>query len=46
MVCSSTCYRAETDTGKEPWGLYRVHHFTKVGTAGTGEGLTPMAQGP
>uniref|UniRef100_A0A452R7X6 serine--tRNA ligase n=1 Tax=Ursus americanus TaxID=9643 RepID=A0A452R7X6_URSAM len=30
MVCSSTCYRAETDTGKEPRGLYRVHHFTKV----------------
>ncbi|XP_073454863.1 serine--tRNA ligase, mitochondrial [Aquarana catesbeiana] len=29
-VCSSTCYRAETDTGREPWGLYRVHHFTKV----------------
>ncbi|XP_008852161.1 serine--tRNA ligase, mitochondrial [Nannospalax galili] len=30
MVCASTCYRAETDTAKEPWGLYRVHHFTKV----------------
>ncbi|XP_032870250.1 serine--tRNA ligase, mitochondrial [Amblyraja radiata] len=30
MVCSSTCYRAETDTAREPWGLYRVHHFTKV----------------
>uniref|UniRef100_A0A8D2Q5P9 serine--tRNA ligase n=1 Tax=Varanus komodoensis TaxID=61221 RepID=A0A8D2Q5P9_VARKO len=29
-VCCSTCYRAETDTGKEPWGLYRVHQFTKV----------------
>ncbi|XP_028817817.1 serine--tRNA ligase, mitochondrial [Denticeps clupeoides] len=29
-VCSSTCYRAETDTGREPWGLYRVHHFNKV----------------
>ncbi|XP_028663420.1 serine--tRNA ligase, mitochondrial [Erpetoichthys calabaricus] len=29
-VCSSTCYRAETDTGREPWGLYRVHHFTKL----------------
>ncbi|XP_062370461.1 serine--tRNA ligase, mitochondrial isoform X4 [Cinclus cinclus] len=26
----STCYRAETDTGQEPWGLYRVHQFTKV----------------
>ncbi|CAM9112316.1 unnamed protein product [Bubo scandiacus] len=26
----STCYRAETDTGREPWGLYRVHQFTKV----------------
>lgn len=33
MVCASTCYRAETDTGKEPWGLYRVHHFTKVSGA-------------
>ncbi|XP_031463008.1 serine--tRNA ligase, mitochondrial isoform X2 [Phasianus colchicus] len=30
IVCSSTCYRAETDTGREPWGLYRVHQFTKV----------------
>lgn len=30
MVCASTCYRPETDNGKEPWGLYRVHHFTKV----------------
>ncbi|XP_061073835.1 serine--tRNA ligase, mitochondrial [Conger conger] len=29
-VCCSTCYRAETDTGKETWGLYRVHHFNKV----------------
>nr|XP_056703561.1 serine--tRNA ligase, mitochondrial [Euleptes europaea] len=29
-VCSSMCYRAETDTGKDPWGLYRVHQFTKV----------------
>ncbi|KAM4567177.1 serine--tRNA ligase, mitochondrial [Odontesthes bonariensis] len=29
-VCSSTCYRAETDTGRETWGLYRVHHFTKI----------------
>ncbi|XP_069799797.1 serine--tRNA ligase, mitochondrial [Dendropsophus ebraccatus] len=29
-VCCSTCYRAETDTGREAWGLYRVHHFTKV----------------
>ncbi|XP_067317110.1 serine--tRNA ligase, mitochondrial-like isoform X1 [Anolis sagrei] len=29
-VCSSTCYRAETDTGKDPWGLYRVHQFAKV----------------
>lgn len=45
MVCSSTCYRAETDTGKEPWGLYRVHHFTKVGVAGTLRGVTPTAQG-
>nr|XP_012630114.1 serine--tRNA ligase, mitochondrial isoform X2 [Microcebus murinus] len=40
MVCASTCYRAETDTGKEPWGLYRVHHFTKVEMFGvTGPGL-------
>ncbi|XP_055450750.1 serine--tRNA ligase, mitochondrial [Psammomys obesus] len=30
MVCASTCYRAETHKGKEPWGLFRVHHFTKV----------------
>ncbi|XP_056652107.1 serine--tRNA ligase, mitochondrial [Monodelphis domestica] len=30
VVCSSTCYRAETHTGKEPWGLFRVHHFSKV----------------
>uniref|UniRef100_A0A8C5S6I1 serine--tRNA ligase n=1 Tax=Laticauda laticaudata TaxID=8630 RepID=A0A8C5S6I1_LATLA len=30
IACSSTCYRAETQTGKEPWGLYRVHQFTKV----------------
>uniref|UniRef100_A0A7N9AVC4 Serine--tRNA ligase, mitochondrial n=1 Tax=Mastacembelus armatus TaxID=205130 RepID=A0A7N9AVC4_9TELE len=29
-VCSSTCYRAETDTGREAWGLYRVHHFNKM----------------
>ncbi|XP_071352257.1 serine--tRNA ligase, mitochondrial [Trachinotus anak] len=29
-VCSSSCYRAETDTGRETWGLYRVHHFNKV----------------
>ncbi|KAL4647401.1 serine-tRNA ligase, mitochondrial [Arapaima gigas] len=29
-VCCSTCYRAETDTGRETWGLYRVHHFNKV----------------
>lgn len=34
VVCSSTCYRAETDTGREPWGLYRVHQFTKVGAGG------------
>ncbi|XP_038622957.1 serine--tRNA ligase, mitochondrial [Tachyglossus aculeatus] len=30
MVCSSTCYRAETDKCQEPHGLFRVHHFTKV----------------
>ncbi|XP_006901179.1 PREDICTED: serine--tRNA ligase, mitochondrial [Elephantulus edwardii] len=45
MVCSSTCYRAETDTGKEPWGLYRVHHFTKVEMFGvTGPGLEQSSQ--
>ncbi|XP_066274163.1 serine--tRNA ligase, mitochondrial-like [Branchiostoma lanceolatum] len=26
----STCYRAETWSGTEPHGIYRVHHFTKV----------------
>ncbi|XP_067170491.1 serine--tRNA ligase, mitochondrial [Apteryx mantelli] len=30
IVCCSTCYRTETDTGREPWGLYRVHQFAKV----------------
>ncbi|NWI99494.1 SYSM protein, partial [Crypturellus undulatus] len=30
VVCASTCYRPETDAGREAWGLYRVHHFTKV----------------
>ncbi|XP_039104898.1 serine--tRNA ligase, mitochondrial isoform X2 [Hyaena hyaena] len=45
MVSSSTCYRAETDTGKEPWGLYRVHHFTKVEMFGvTGPGLEQSSQ--
>ncbi|XP_070307011.1 serine--tRNA ligase, mitochondrial isoform X2 [Odocoileus virginianus] len=45
MVCSSTCYRAETDTGKEPWGLYRVHHFTKVEMFGvTGPGLEQSSE--
>lgn len=45
MVCASTCYRAETDTGKEPWGLYRVHHFTKVEMFGvTGPGLEQSSQ--
>ncbi|XP_069856566.1 serine--tRNA ligase, mitochondrial [Dipodomys merriami] len=45
MACSSTCYRAETDTGKEPWGLYRVHHFTKVEMFGvTGPGLEQSSQ--
>lgn len=39
IVCSSTCYRAETDTGREPWGLYRVHQFTKVGWWGWGGGV-------
>ncbi|XP_020642969.3 serine--tRNA ligase, mitochondrial [Pogona vitticeps] len=29
-MCCSSCYRAETDNFKEPWGLYRVHQFTKV----------------
>uniref|UniRef100_A0A8I5TTT1 Serine--tRNA ligase, mitochondrial n=1 Tax=Pongo abelii TaxID=9601 RepID=A0A8I5TTT1_PONAB len=45
MVCSSTCYRAETNTGQEPWGLYRVHHFTKVEMFGvTGPGLEQSSQ--
>ncbi|XP_057568946.1 serine--tRNA ligase, mitochondrial isoform X3 [Hippopotamus amphibius kiboko] len=45
MVCSSTCYRAETDTGKEPWGLYRVHHFTKgPGHAHPGAGPARLPQ--
>nr|XP_044616296.1 serine--tRNA ligase, mitochondrial isoform X2 [Equus asinus] len=45
MVCSSTCYRAETDTGKEPWGLYRVHHFTKgPGHAHPGTGPPRLPQ--
>ncbi|KAM6223261.1 LOW QUALITY PROTEIN: serine--tRNA ligase, mitochondrial [Rhynchocyon petersi] len=45
MVCSSTCYRAETDTAKEPRGLYRVHHFTKVEMFGvTGPGLEQSSQ--
>ncbi|XP_004859144.1 serine--tRNA ligase, mitochondrial isoform X1 [Heterocephalus glaber] len=45
MVCSSTCYRAETDTGREPRGLYRVHHFTKVEMFGvTGPGLEQSSQ--
>lgn len=49
VVCSSTCYRAETDTGREPWGLYRVHQFTKVLGAlgepwgGKGRRVTPCA---
>ncbi|KAJ7303905.1 hypothetical protein JRQ81_011416 [Phrynocephalus forsythii] len=29
-MCCSSCYRAETDNSKEPWGLYRVHQFTKL----------------
>ncbi|XP_063477260.1 serine--tRNA ligase, mitochondrial isoform X4 [Symphalangus syndactylus] len=45
MVCSSTCYRAETNTGQEPRGLYRVHHFTKVEMFGvTGPGLEESSQ--
>lgn len=45
MVCASTCYRAETDTGKEPRGLYRVHHFTKVEMFGvTAPGLEQSSQ--
>ncbi|KAM7339993.1 hypothetical protein ACRRTK_000608 [Alexandromys fortis] len=45
MVCASTCYRAETDTGKEPWGLYRVHHFAKVEMFGvTAPGLEQSSQ--
>ncbi|NXS10163.1 SYSM protein, partial [Neodrepanis coruscans] len=38
IVCSSTCYRAETDTGREPWGLYRVHQFTKSWGSISGQG--------
>ncbi|KAM9591509.1 serine--tRNA ligase, mitochondrial-like [Morphnus guianensis] len=30
VICSSTCYWAETNTGQEPWGLYRIHQFTMV----------------
>ncbi|KAI3354528.1 hypothetical protein L3Q82_019040 [Scortum barcoo] len=46
-VCSSTCYRAETDTGRETWGLYRVHHFNKIEMFGvtadeTGEESTQL----
>ncbi|KAK2508190.1 hypothetical protein MC885_007556 [Smutsia gigantea] len=45
MVCSSTCYRVETHTGKEPRGLYRVHHFTKVEMFGvTSPGLEQSSQ--
>uniref|UniRef100_A0A673B864 serine--tRNA ligase n=1 Tax=Sphaeramia orbicularis TaxID=375764 RepID=A0A673B864_9TELE len=48
-VCSSTCYRAETDTGREAWGLYRVHHFNKVEMFGvtaaeTGEESTQLLE--
>uniref|UniRef100_A0A8C7SUM5 Serine--tRNA ligase, mitochondrial n=1 Tax=Oncorhynchus mykiss TaxID=8022 RepID=A0A8C7SUM5_ONCMY len=48
-VCSSTCYRAETDTGRETWGLYRVHHFNKVEMFGvtadeTGEESSQMLE--
>ncbi|KAJ7990195.1 hypothetical protein DPEC_G00297790 [Dallia pectoralis] len=48
-VCSSTCFRAETDTGRETWGLYRVHHFNKVEMFGvtadeTGEESTQMLE--
>nr|XP_057935209.1 serine--tRNA ligase, mitochondrial [Doryrhamphus excisus] len=48
-VCSSTCYRAETDTGRETWGLYRVHHFNKVEMFGvtadeTGEESTKLLE--
>lgn len=51
-MCSSTCYRAETDTGREPWGLYRVHQFTKVRGAlgepwgGRGRGGSPRVLRP
>ncbi|XP_017290861.1 serine--tRNA ligase, mitochondrial isoform X1 [Kryptolebias marmoratus] len=48
-ACSSTCYRAETDTGREAWGLYRVHHFNKVEMFGmtadeTGEESTRLLE--
>jgi len=30
-VCAvSTCYRKETDSRKDPYGLFRVHQFSKV----------------
>uniref|UniRef100_A0ACB8FSH6 Seryl-tRNA synthetase n=1 Tax=Sphaerodactylus townsendi TaxID=933632 RepID=A0ACB8FSH6_9SAUR len=48
-VCSSTCYRTETDNGKDPWGLYRVHQFAKVEMFGvaaneTGEESTALLE--
>ena len=31
----STCYRKEAGAhGKDAWGIFRVHQFEKVGTAG------------
>lgn len=30
VCCVSTCNRKETNSGLDPRGLYRVHHFTKV----------------
>ncbi|XP_061452899.1 serine--tRNA ligase, mitochondrial [Rhineura floridana] len=44
-VCVSTCYRAETETGKEPWGLYRVHQFSKVEMFGVTANETGLESG-
>uniref|UniRef100_A0A9J8DGN7 serine--tRNA ligase n=1 Tax=Cyprinus carpio carpio TaxID=630221 RepID=A0A9J8DGN7_CYPCA len=40
-IWSSTCYRAETDTGREAWGLYRVHHSPEF-TSSQGEESSQM----
>lgn len=46
VICSSTCYWAETNTGWEPWGLYCIHQFTKVlGELGEGPWLSRWVGG-